>query len=193
MISGSKDFTARLWDLRSMECLWTSVAAQQAVLCVSWDPFDDTVVGICGRDRTAKLLSVETGDCVFDAVGHTGAVVCMQARNNIVISGSDDCTVKIWDRRTPHPTTTVDRMLYYSCVSNACSSFSVHWCFRHGCSRWSSGDGVSRSVFGLRSCKRSIHVHTPFTARKSGLLCPRQSNHNVRCGEYSVCTARTVS
>ncbi|XP_012558462.1 U5 small nuclear ribonucleoprotein 40 kDa protein isoform X1 [Hydra vulgaris] len=72
-----------------------------AILDLHYTPDGETLV-TCSSDKTIALWDYETGIKVKKYKGHASFVnSCCPARRGpeIVISGSDDCTIKIWDRR----------------------------------------------------------------------------------------------
>lgn len=56
----------------------------------------------CSTDKTIRLWDVQTGVCIRKFKGHTSFVnSCQPARRGpqLICSGSDDGTVRIWDQR----------------------------------------------------------------------------------------------
>ncbi|XP_069762489.1 transducin beta-like protein 3 isoform X1 [Narcine bancroftii] len=61
----------------------------------------------CSKDRTIRVwkMNKETGNvkCVAWGVGHThsvGVISCSRLKSNFIVSGSQDCTVKMWNLPT---------------------------------------------------------------------------------------------
>jgi len=48
-------------------------------------------------DRTLKIWNWRTGECLRTLTGHEGAVTCLAAERNILVSGSADSTVRVWN------------------------------------------------------------------------------------------------
>ncbi|KAF8939040.1 hypothetical protein BGZ52_000299, partial [Haplosporangium bisporale] len=55
------------------------------------------VVVSASGDRSVKIWSFETGECLRTLEGHTRGIACIQFEGNIIISGSSDKSIKIWD------------------------------------------------------------------------------------------------
>ncbi|XP_057309670.1 U5 small nuclear ribonucleoprotein 40 kDa protein-like [Hydractinia symbiolongicarpus] len=72
-----------------------------AILDMHYTPDGDTLV-TCSSDKTIALWNYDTGAKIKKFKGHSSFVnSCCPARRGpeLVVSGSDDCTVKLWDRR----------------------------------------------------------------------------------------------
>lgn len=73
-----------------------------AVMEIHWSR-DSSQIYSCSADKSVGIFDVKTGDRIRRWRGHTGIVnSCQVARRGpeLVVSGSDDCTVNIWDNRT---------------------------------------------------------------------------------------------
>jgi len=78
------------------------------ILDMHYTPDGETLV-TCSADKLVSLWDYETGAKVKKFKGHTSYVnSCCPARRGpeLVVSGSDDCTIKLWDRRSKTPQTT---------------------------------------------------------------------------------------
>ncbi len=51
------------------------------------------------QDTTAKIWSVESGECLKTFEGHIGAILCMatDTLGKILFTGSGDNTIRVWD------------------------------------------------------------------------------------------------
>lgn len=49
------------------------------------------------RDRTVKIWDADTGLCLFTLKGHEGSVLCMDFDEEVLLTGSSDSNVFIWD------------------------------------------------------------------------------------------------
>jgi phospholipase A-2-activating protein len=94
IITGSQDKTIRIWNKNSYS------------LYKEWQGHDDIIrqfadfspVGFvsCSNDSKVKIWTYE-GELISELTGHTGFVFTVHTLpNNIIISGSDDRTLKLW-------------------------------------------------------------------------------------------------
>ncbi|KRX38140.1 F-box/WD repeat-containing protein 1A [Trichinella murrelli] len=69
------------------------------------DPF---FVHICTRHKVmltssfSTIFDFKTLSCIKVLTGHTGSVLCLQYDDRVIISGSSDSTVRVWDVNTGH-------------------------------------------------------------------------------------------
>lgn len=70
-----------------------------AFFSIAYSPDGREIVGGC-NGGTVYVYDVERKECVFQFDGHQDDVNAVRFfDNNLIISGSDDCLVKVWDRR----------------------------------------------------------------------------------------------
>ncbi|KRZ17091.1 F-box/WD repeat-containing protein 1A, partial [Trichinella zimbabwensis] len=50
----------------------------------------------------SPIFDFETLSCIKVLTGHTGSVLCLQYDDRVIISGSSDSTVRVWDVNTGH-------------------------------------------------------------------------------------------
>eukprot|EP00698_Gefionella_okellyi_P006668 TRINITY_DN16018_c0_g1_i1.p1 TRINITY_DN16018_c0_g1~~TRINITY_DN16018_c0_g1_i1.p1 ORF type:complete len:413 (+),score=88.30 TRINITY_DN16018_c0_g1_i1:81-1319(+) len=100
LVSGSKDKTVRLWDMRTHEQLHCADEFGHHILAVAFDPVTRLQWGGCSRDNSVRLFDVMSGQRVFEGVGHANHVLSMRVRDTMVLSGGRDKTARLWDTRT---------------------------------------------------------------------------------------------
>ena len=100
-ISGSEDYTLKLWDVASGECIRTFEGHEMGVYSVSFSP-DGRYVISGSLDETLKLWDIATGKCIRTFEGHKKSVnsISFSPDGRYVLSGSDDGTLKLWDVAT---------------------------------------------------------------------------------------------
>ncbi|MEG5049904.1 MULTISPECIES: nSTAND1 domain-containing NTPase [unclassified Microcoleus] len=95
--TASKDNTVKLWD-RNGNLLKTLTGHSAAVISVSFSP-DGDAIATASEDRTIKLWNLD-GTLITTLKGHSDKVntVTFHPKNSkILISGSSDSTIIIWD------------------------------------------------------------------------------------------------
>ncbi|KAG0361586.1 hypothetical protein BG005_007871 [Podila minutissima] len=105
VVSCSKDRTVKIWKISTGELVRTLVGHRAAVNAVQFSPEPSEtmymghqrVVVSASGDRSIKIWSFETGECLRTLEGHTRGIACIQFEGNIIISGSSDKSIKIWD------------------------------------------------------------------------------------------------
>lgn len=73
----------------------------------------------CSTDKTLSVWDVQEAMRVRKLKGHTGFVnsVCATRRGSpTLVSGGDDCTIKVWDPRKRHPVHTLDNKYQVTAV-----------------------------------------------------------------------------
>ncbi|KAG2232102.1 hypothetical protein INT48_006779 [Thamnidium elegans] len=90
-----------------------------AIMEIHWSR-DSNQIFSCSADKSVGIFDVKTGERTRRWRGHTGIVnSCQVARRGpeLVVSGSDDCTVKIWDNRTKEAVSTFENDYQVTSVS----------------------------------------------------------------------------
>eukprot|EP00887_Chlorella_sp_A99_P006655 scaffold3.g6655.t1 len=116
VFTGSLDRTVRAWDLGSGVCLGVSRRAGGTVRCLAADAgalasgSSDHLVRLwrCGGDAAGAggggggggRAALDVAGAPALLRGHSGPVTSVQLTDAAVISGSWDCSVRLWDRRT---------------------------------------------------------------------------------------------
>jgi len=100
-ISGSSDYTAKIWQVDTAECLQTLQGHTSRIWSVGFSPNGQQVV-TASDDRTVKLWSVSTGDCLRTLEGHTHDVITVDfsPEDQCLASGGADQLVKLWNSAT---------------------------------------------------------------------------------------------
>ncbi|KAI9031643.1 WD40-repeat-containing domain protein [Phycomyces nitens] len=97
IVSGSRDQTIKIWDIRTGECRTTLQAHNASVLCLQ---YDDRYILSGSSDATIIQWDVRTGDIVQILVGHGESVLNLRFAKNRLVSCSKDRTVRVWDLET---------------------------------------------------------------------------------------------
>ncbi len=98
-LSGSRDSTVRVWDLRTGSCSGVLEGHSYHVQDVAWGNDQRHAVS-CSKD--IRLWDVQTGSCVrvFDGHADTIRSVRWSADDSQLLSAAHDGTVRIWDAQT---------------------------------------------------------------------------------------------
>ena len=96
-VSAQKNGPARLWNLETMQC--TAVLPEVPEVWSAYCMEGKVLLGTADR---IKLWDVAASVPVAlpDLEGHTGEVFSIKASSRLVLSGSADDTVRLWDLRT---------------------------------------------------------------------------------------------
>ena len=95
LASSSVDQSIKLWDVSTGNCLSTLQGYIGAVMSVAFSP--DGTIASGHADRTVRLW--RAGQCIKILHGHEDIVedIAFSAKGHLLASGSDDCTVRLWD------------------------------------------------------------------------------------------------
>lgn len=112
--SASLDRTIRVWGLTANVphfSLEGTGAHERGVNCVDYYPGGDKPYLLSGADdRTVKIWDYQTKACLQTLEGHAHNVsaVCFHPRLPLIVSASEDGTVRLWHSTTYRPETTLN-------------------------------------------------------------------------------------
>lgn len=109
-----------LWNVYG-ECDNISVMSGHtgAIVQLGFTPEGDTIV-TASTDKTIGLWDTMTGQRIKRMKGHTSFVNSIDSARNgkpLVVSGGDDCQVKVWDRRRRQPLSSLNSTYQVTAVS----------------------------------------------------------------------------
>lgn len=93
-ISGSRDTTLRIWDLRTGLCKNVLVGHQASVRCLG---IHGDIVVSGSYDTTARIWSISEGRCLRALTGHFSQIYAIAFDGTKIATGSLDTSVRIWD------------------------------------------------------------------------------------------------
>ncbi|MEA5534411.1 hypothetical protein [Crocosphaera sp. XPORK-15E] len=126
VISGSRDYTLKVWDLATGNLENTLTGHSSMVYSVTVTPDGKQVIS-GSRDNTLKIWDLATGNLEKTLTGHSGRVysVTVTADGKQVISGNGDNTLKIWDLVTGKCIATFTAEADINCVAVAADGVIV--------------------------------------------------------------------
>ncbi|CAF1329450.1 unnamed protein product [Rotaria sordida] len=101
--SASLDHTIKVWQLGSTEAAFTLEGHEKGVNCVNYCLDDDKPYLVSGGDdHLVKIWDYQNKTCIQTLEGHSQNVSCVAFHPElpIILSGSEDGTVKLWHSDT---------------------------------------------------------------------------------------------
>lgn len=101
VISGSKDHSIRVWDVKTGQCVRTFYGHTHFVNAVAL-ALDGNCIVSASHDGTIRVWDLEAGECLKTLEGHKGTVntVAIAPDGKTIVSGGADKTVRIWSLKT---------------------------------------------------------------------------------------------
>ncbi|KAH9952174.1 cell division control protein 4 [Amylocystis lapponica] len=99
LVSGSYDFTVRIWDIITGTCKWTLVGHTQKVYSVVLD-INRNLACSGSMDGTVRVWNLHTGQCQHTLIGHTSLVGLLGLSPSYLVSAAADSTLRVWDPDT---------------------------------------------------------------------------------------------
>lgn len=93
-ISGSRDTTLRIWDIKTGLCKNVLVGHQASVRCLE---IKGDIVVSGSYDTTARVWSISEGRCLRTLSGHFSQIYAIAFDGTRIATGSLDTSVRIWD------------------------------------------------------------------------------------------------
>jgi coatomer subunit beta' len=109
--SASLDRTIKVWGLTAGTSHFSLDAHERGVNCIDYYPGGDKPYLLSGADdRTIKIWDYQTKACLQTLEGHTHNVsaVCFHPRLPLIVSASEDGTVRLWHSTTYRPESTLN-------------------------------------------------------------------------------------
>ncbi len=91
------DYTIKIWDIEKKACLVTIDTGTYFDVAYSLKLITLNTIA-CGSNKSIKIYNIGNGMCFKILKGHVDFVNCLiLTKGGILISGSDDKTIKFWD------------------------------------------------------------------------------------------------
>lgn len=101
LTSASKDNTVKVWDLKTMKCIFTFASGSEVY---SLAMTNNTVYGGC-FDHKIRVWNLNTMQKSHMLIGHEGVVRSLTIRHSTLYSGGSDTKLKVWDLKSNSCTT----------------------------------------------------------------------------------------
>uniref|UniRef100_A0AAA9SSH7 F-box/WD repeat-containing protein 9 n=1 Tax=Bos taurus TaxID=9913 RepID=A0AAA9SSH7_BOVIN len=194
--SGSWDSTVKLWDMAADGQQFGEIKGKAAVLCLSYRP-DILVTGT--YDKKVTVYDPRVGPALLKSRRlHSSAVLALLADDRHIISGSEDHTLVVFDRRANSVLQRLQLDSYLLCMSyqepqlwagdnqgllhvfaNRSGCFQLVRSFDVGHRSQITGIKHSLGALYTTSTDKTIRVHVPTDPPRT--ICTR-SHHNVLNG-----------
>lgn len=96
VVSGSYDYTVRVWKISTGECKWVLRGHQHKVYCAIIDPKRNRCIS-ASMDWNVKVWCLETGTLLYTLEGHTSLVGFLDLNRTTLVSAASDQTLRLWD------------------------------------------------------------------------------------------------
>lgn len=101
LVSGSYDFTVRVWKISTGETVHHLQGHTQKVYSVVLDHKRNRCIS-GSMDNLVKVWSLETGTVLFNLEGHSSLVGLLDLQQDRLVSAAADSTLRIWDPENGH-------------------------------------------------------------------------------------------
>ncbi|MBW0507239.1 hypothetical protein O181_046954 [Austropuccinia psidii MF-1] len=156
IITGSRDRTVKVWNIKSGQCIKTLAGHQGSVLCAR---FDSNIMLTGSSDcKVLKWNPVEDWKLEQELIGHQAGVLDLAFNDLWILSCSKDTTIKVWDRN--------NGKLIRTIVGHSGPVNSIELCF--ATHRLISGSGDS--TMKLWDIETGLLIRT-FEGHLRGLAC----------------------
>ena len=97
LITGSADYTIKIWDIDAGVCLKTLKSHTDELSCLKY--LNENLLVSGSWDFNIKLWNIQTSTCTKTLYGHTDCITVIRfdSDKRNLISGSLDGTIKIWE------------------------------------------------------------------------------------------------
>lgn len=93
IISGLRDNTIKVWDIKSLKNTMTLTGHTGSVLCMQ---YDENIIITGSSDSSIRIWDVKTGDPIHLLIHHVDAVLHLRFQDGIMVSCSKDRTIAVW-------------------------------------------------------------------------------------------------
>lgn len=138
LVSGSYDYSVRVWKISNGECLYRLQGHTNKVYSVVLDHERNRCIS-GSMDHLVKVWDLATGTAIFTLQGHNALVGLLDLSHDWLVSAAADATLRIWDPETGH------------CKHTLRSHQTAITCFQHDGHKVVSGSDGTLKMFDLRT------------------------------------------
>jgi WD40 repeat protein len=154
IVTASVDTTAKVWDAKTRNLLFTLSGHEGAVNGAAWSP-DGFYIVTASDDQTAKIWDATTGELVRTLQGHTNYVLsaAWSPDGTRIATASYDETAKVWDAQNGEVLTTIqaDQSALHTVMWSPDSTRVLTLGFDNTAVLWSARNGSFNSRFRWHS------------------------------------------
>ena len=140
LVSGSYDFTVRVWKISTGETLHRLQGHTQKVYSVVLDHKRNRCIS-GSMDNVVRVWSLETGAPLFNLEGHQSLVGLLDLQHDRLVSAAADSTLRIWDPENGQ------------CKSTLSAHTGAITCFQHDGQKVISGSDRTLKMWDVTSGK----------------------------------------
>ncbi|TGZ78720.1 WD40 repeat-like protein [Ascodesmis nigricans] len=138
LVSGSYDYTVKVWKISSGECVHDLEGHTQKVYSVVYDHKRNRCIS-GSMDNLVKVWSLDTGTCIYNLEGHTQLVGLLDLSHDKLVSAAADWTLRIWDPETGQ------------CKHTLSAHTGAITCFQHDAHKVISGSEQTLKMWNVKT------------------------------------------
>ena len=138
LVSGSYDFTVRVWKISTGETLHRLTGHTQKVYSVVLDHERNRCIS-GSMDNLVKVWALDTGSVIYNLEGHSSLVGLLDLYADRLVSAAADYTLRIWDPETGH------------CRSILNAHTGAITCFQHDARKVISGSDRTLKMWDVKT------------------------------------------
>ncbi|KAF2153898.1 WD40 repeat-like protein [Myriangium duriaei CBS 260.36] len=145
LVSGSYDFTVRVWRISSGELVHRLQGHSAKVYSVVLDHERGRCIS-GSMDTLVKVWSLDSGMCLFNLEGHTSLVGLLELSHGNLVSAAADSTLRVWDPENG------------ACRGALCAHTGAITCFQHDGQKVISGSDRTLKMWNIQTgeCTRDL-------------------------------------
>lgn len=138
LVSGSYDYTVRVWKISTGETVHRLQGHTQKVYSVVLDHERNRCIS-GSMDNLVKVWSLDTGSVLYNLEGHSSLVGLLDLQRDRLVSAAADSTLRVWDPETGH------------CKSTLSAHTGAITCFQHDGQKVISGSDRTLKMWNVKT------------------------------------------